>query len=403
MTHEEAPEAAGDDAGPGRTRRWRGGRGLWARERNDVLARVYRVAVVARSLLGAHAILVNFWLVWPRAEHPWLVALANAVIVGWTVAVSSWLAGPSRRSLYIHVADAAVTVGLVLLTLVALPHGGAPLSLAGYWISGAPMYAAIFQSTRAGVLSAVAVGIALFMVPSQASMERAGMTFVVILVAWCSGLLIEQFRATITEQEQERIRVAALAERERLSRIVHDGALQVLALVEREGPLLGPVGVRLAALARESESQLRVHLQDRDIHEPRPDAAVDLAAALDKYSSARVTVSTMAGEVLASRYVVEEIESTVQEILKNVDRHAGPDARCWLLLDQEVDDEAIVFIRDNGVGMDAAQARRAAEQGRFGIRDSIIGRIAAIGGSAILKSAPGAGTEWELRIPLDAE
>ena len=132
-------------------------------------------------------------------------------------------------------------------------------------------------------------------------------------------------------------------------------------------------------------------------------AQVDLASALDKYSSARVTVSTMAGEVLVARYLVEEIENTVHEILKNVRRHAGDDAQAWILLDQEVDDEVIIFVRDNGAGMSAEAAQRAAEKGRFGIRDSIIGRISAIGGSAVLKSAPGAGTEWELRVPIDVE
>ena len=100
---------------------------------------------------------------------------------------------------------------------------------------------------------------------------------------------------------------------------------------------------------------------------------------------------------------MDEIENTVHEILENVERHADPDAQAWILLDQEVDDEVIIFVRDNGAGMNAKIAQRAAEQGRFGIRDSIIGRISAIGGSAVLKSAPGAGTEWELRVPIDVE
>ena len=148
---------------------------------------------------------------------------------------------------------------------------------------------------------------------------------------------------------------------------------------------------------------IRDSLQDRDVGAVSRSAEIDLAAALDKYASSRVTVSTMAGEVLVARYVCEELENTVQEILKNVERHAGEGAQAWILLDQEVDDEVILFVRDNGVGMDAAAARRAAEEGRFGIRDSIIGRISAIGGSAILKSAPDAGTEWELRVPTDVE
>ena len=43
------------------------------------------------------------------------------------------------------------------------------------------------------------------------------------------------------------------------------------------------------------------------------------------------------------------------------------------------------------------------EQRRMGIRDSIVGRMAGLGGTAILKSSPGAGAEWELRFPVDVE
>lgn len=392
----------GNPRSPSRT--WLRVPSLWFRTRDDVIGRAYQVAVVARSLLGLHAVGVNLLLVMPRAERPALVVLASLVIVVWTAVVSAVLVKTARRGPVAIFLDSAVTLGLVLLTPLAVPGAGdAELSLAGYWIAGAPIYAALFLSTAAGVISAVVVCAGLFVPLSHLSMQRTGMVFLITLLAASIGVLISQFKNTIMEQEQERMKGAALAERERLSRIVHDGALQVLALVEREGPGLGPVGIRLAALARESESQLRAHLQDRDVSAVTRSSTVNLASALDKYSSATVTVSTMAGEVLVSRHIVDEIEATLQEILKNVARHAGSEAEAWVLLDQEVDDEVILWVRDNGVGMDAQQARRAADRGRFGIRDSIIGRISAIGGSAILKSAPGAGTEWELRIPIDVE
>jgi hypothetical protein len=53
--------------------------------------------------------------------------------------------------------------------------------------------------------------------------------------------------------------------------------------------------------------------------------------------------------------------------------------------------------------MSAEQVTQAAEAGRMGIKGSIVGRITALGGSALLKSSPGAGAEWELRIPIDVE
>lgn len=251
------------------------------------------------------------------------------------------------------------------------------------------------------MLSATGVSLVYLLSAAEPNLGRINLVIITLVSTFTLGELIGQFKASIDEQERERIRTVALAERERLSRIVHDGALQVLALVEREGPSLGPRGIRLAALARESESQLRNLLRDREILSEEPEALVDLAAALDKYQSARVTVSTMAGQVMVPRLVVDEVEATLVEALKNVEKHAGGDAEAWVLLDQETDDEVILWIRDNGVGMSAVEVTDASIRGRMGIKDSIVGRMAALGGSAMLKSSPGLGTEWELRFPVD--
>ena len=47
----------------------------------------------------------------------------------------------------------------------------------------------------------------------------------------------------------------AAAERHRLARAVHDGVLQVLALVQRRGPELGGDGAELGRLAGEQEAR----------------------------------------------------------------------------------------------------------------------------------------------------
>ena len=59
------------------------------------------------------------------------------------------------------------------------------------------------------------------------------------------------------------------------------------------------------------------------------------------------------------------------------------------------DDELAVFVRDRGAGFDPA----AIPEGRHGVRESIKGRIERAGGTAVVTSTPGAGTEVELRVP----
>lgn len=383
--------------------RWMQAQGLWFRDRDDVLGRVYDVVAVARGLTGAHAILVNLIIVLPRSSKPIAVVAATIALAFWQTFISLRMRRTYRRTMRAHIADLGVTLAIALTTVFAVPAGAAPLTLAGYWIGGAAIYAAVLRGPWSGFAFSAAITAALVAVPSHFTMERLGTAFIVTLLTVCAGVLISQFKATIIEQEQERIRSAALSERERLSRIVHDGALQVLALVEREGPSLGSRGMRLAALARESEAQLRTLLQDREVVDVERTKQTDLAASLDKYQSARVTVSTMASLVMVPRLLADEVHATLVEILKNVETHAGPLAQAWILLDQETDDEVILWVRDNGIGMSPDKVAQAAESGRMGIRDSIVGRMAALGGSAILKSSPGAGTEWELRFPIDVE
>jgi signal transduction histidine kinase len=53
-----------------------------------------------------------------------------------------------------------------------------------------------------------------------------------------------------------------------------------------------------------------------------------------------------------------------------------------------------VFVRDEGPGFDLG----AVPTERRGVRDSIIGRMRAVGGRAEIDSVPGEGTEVALRI-----
>ena len=109
------------------------------------------------------------------------------------------------------------------------------------------------------------------------------------------GVLVNQLNTTIGERDRNFATAAALEERERLNRIVHDGVLQVLAMVAREGSELGPRGKMLAVLARKQEDQLRTTLQDRTVDVAQGgflDASVtDITTMLEKHQSPTVTVS----------------------------------------------------------------------------------------------------------------
>jgi len=58
-----------------------------------------------------------------------------------------------------------------------------------------------------------------------------------------------------------------------------------------------------------------------------------------------------------------------------------------------------VTVRDDGVGMPAGRLDAAEHEGRLGVVASIRGRIEDVGGTVSVVSAPGEGTEVELRVP----
>jgi signal transduction histidine kinase len=62
----------------------------------------------------------------------------------------------------------------------------------------------------------------------------------------------------------------------------------------------------------------------------------------------------------------------------------------------EADDAELTgFVRDTGRGFDPS----GVAPDRRGISESIVGRIQRLGGTALLTSRPGTGTEIELRVP----
>lgn len=216
-------------------------------------------------------------------------------------------------------------------------------------------------------------------------------------------------RAERKQAEQIR-REAAAAERDRLARPIHDGVLQVLTLVQRHGAELGGDGARLATLAAEQEVALRSLLTgsagERSTAERHGGARQpsggsrqdDLRAALTALESPVVEVAAPADPVPLPAATAAELTAAVQAALDNVRRHAGPDSRAWVLLEDE-GDAVRVTVRDDGIGFPPERLAEAADAGRLGIAQSMRGRIADLGGTTSIDSRPGAGTEVEFLVP----
>ncbi len=91
--------------------------------------------------------------------------------------------------------------------------------------------------------------------------------------------------------------------------------------------------------------------------------------------------------------VTDQLAACVGEALRNVQRHAGTDQAEVIVTGGT--GWAVVKITDHGRGFDPA----ATPPSRRGIRESITGRMLAVGGRAAIASSPGVGTTVTVRWP----
>ncbi|GAA3024647.1 DUF5931 domain-containing protein [Gordonia defluvii] len=377
----------------------------------DAAAPLWRAAQVFRALSLVYA--VGFQAaVNGQLERPRVTAVLCAGLVGWSAAcAAAYLIGFGRNWGWVG-ADIAVTAALMLSTsyVASAPwiadNQSWPTTL---WACNAVISAAILGGATGGALTGVAVWASSVVVKGQVNLnfgrnaQLIQLLFLGLVVGWA---------ATSGRRNHELLTQAARyaaagEERDRLARHVHDGVLQALAMISRRGREIGGPTAELAGLAGEQERALRRLLTERadedrvGMDHPAREHGdrIDLALLLRGRTSGVVSVSTPRDPVPVPIERGTEIDGAVRNALDNVDRHAGPGAHAFVLL-EDLGDELVISIRDDGIGIEPGRLAAAAAEGRLGVAQAIIGRIETLGGRVVLDSTPGAGTEWELTVPL---
>ena len=330
-------------------------------------------------------------------DHPGVGWVVMGVLVVWTVVAWWAYAAPARRTPGLLVADLAVAVGAIALSPYVKGEG-LNATLPGFWVMGAVLAWAILWRWVGGLSAAVVVVAADLAIRDDVTQKVYGNLFLLVvggaIVGFLSGLLQEM----AGQRDRAERAAAAAQERQRLARVVHDGVLQVLALVQRRAPELGPDGRELGRLAGEQEVRLRGLVQ-QDSREVVADLGdQDLVQLLGGLQSAQVHVAVPGTPAVLPAERASEVMAAVESCLSNVRHHVGRDAEAWVLL-EEVDDGWVVSVRDDGPGIPAGRLEESAAEGRLGVQQSIVGRMRDLGGDATVHSAAGQGTEWELAVP----
>ncbi len=333
-------------------------------------------------------------------DHPAVGALVMAVLVGWTGFAVWAYDSASRRGPWLLVADLLVAVVAIGLSPY-VKGAGLNATLPGFWVMGVVIAWAVLWRTRGGLAAAAAVSVADLAIRADFNQKAYGNIFLLLLGGLIVGFLSALMQQMANERDLAQRAAATAAERQRLARVVHDGVLQVLALVQRRAPELGPDGSELGRLAGEQETRLRSLVQEQSREVAASDDELDLVSLLHRMRTARVHVSSPGGAALLPARVAEELVAAVEACLSNVRHHVGPDAEAWVLL-EDLGDRWVVSVRDDGPGIAPGRLEASEAEGRLGVRHSIVGRLADLGGTAELTTAPGRGTEWELSVPKES-
>jgi signal transduction histidine kinase/phage shock protein PspC (stress-responsive transcriptional regulator) len=263
----------------------------------------------------------------------------------------------------------------------------------GARLPGGPVAAMFTGRTSLGrfVVGAllVAAGMSLVLAGSHSLAAAGSVVLAMAVTAAGLGLIVGPWTYRLARQvgEERRARIRSEARAEMAAHL-HDSVLHTLALIQR-----ADAPPEVVSLARRQERELRAWLYGAPAHPAgrlRP-AVEAIATRVEQLHEVPVEVVVVGDAPLDERG--RALVEACQEAAVNAARHSGaPLVSVYVEVEP---DELTGYVRDQGKGFDPA----AVPADRRGIADSIRGRMLRHGGSVTISSAPGEGTEVQLRMP----
>ncbi|MEV6801035.1 ATP-binding protein [Micromonospora rifamycinica] len=375
-----------------------------------VTALAVRTTPVRVPVLLATVVVLTGWSVWYAARALW-VGIGPGMVAG----------------------DVALTVAASLLAplLVApevLPGEGSWLAvLASTTVINAQATAPARWSVPAGLL--VTAGYAAGTSAAGNTVEASAHAATLLVQTGCAAMMAAVMRRWISRAdaafaEFQRLRREAVLARtireveRRQNRDLHDTVLSTLTMVglgalpagspalrqraaadlrtlvglanARSAPSTGPAGVPVGPPPAAAGPEAADGSPHRATVGP-PGIDAGLRAVLDNHPELAVTATLPPCSAPAG--VTAALVDATAAALANVARHA-PDAAVAVRLGRD-DGGVVVEVVDDGPGFDPATVPAH----RYGLRESIQGRLADVGGRAKVTSAPGEGTRVRLEWP----
>ncbi len=240
-----------------------------------------------------------------------------------------------------------------------------------------------------GVLLGVGGVVLLLATTGQLVNARNGFAATLVVLVGIGLSTAPLWRRLLDSRADERAARIRSEERAAVAAHLHDSVLQTLALVQRHAA--DPAQV--ARLARSQERELRSWLYAPQVATGGTWAGLVQRLVAEVEADHVVTVDPVVVGDAAVDVAVAALGQATREAVVNAAKHSGATE---VALYSEVTTGAVtVFVRDRGTGFDPARV----PADRRGLRDSVVGRLQRVGGTAVVHSNPGEGTEVELTLP----
>jgi signal transduction histidine kinase len=353
----------------------------------DVYVRAAFVTLTTVWGIGILLYLLIWWLTLDHQAGPFTRELETGQRVGlgvtfvavlWLLAGAGFVPDP-----FATFVTAAIAFGVAAVLDRSESRGIAKLIM-----PGETQGVSVFRMV-AGILLLL-IGLGLFFGTNRVT-SSLGSTFIAIALT-AIGLLVAfgpWFVRMRDDLGKERLARARQEERAEMAAHLHDSVLQTLALIQRtEDPR------RMSSLARTQERELRTWLFGKAPQDGMELLSTALAAAsarIEDERAAAIDLVTVGDARLDGRG--SALVAAATEAMVNAIAHSGSDRVSVFL--EVGEGRAEVWITDQGKGFD----RSSVPADRKGLAESIEKRIARQGGTAVISSRPGEGTEVHLVLP----
>lgn len=360
-----------------------------------------RGVLAYRAVVGVWMTVVFAWEIWERTGNDPTNVKPDVAhpAVGFTLLAIAWSLIAYIGVAYAREAD-SILRPVVVFAEIAI---AAALLFADMWVYGSThsqalptvwplaiiFTVAIAGGTRAAVVTGIGLGLSryigwlIFSPGSESpwSSARIASTVLFAVAGWVAGYLLNSQAAADRS-------ISTYRAREEVANTLHDGVLQTLAIIQRRSD-----DTELVTLARTQELELREYLFSG------ADVASDLASALraaarrtEERYPLRVDVICAPDLPDGSETEIHTLTGAANEALTNAAKHGGA-ATATVYAEPGDDHTFFVSIKDRGCGFDPTTATLGQ-----GLKRSIQGRLAEVGGRAEISSQPGRGTEVKLHL-----